>query len=124
MKNIVEKLNEKYDNPEIYILRLFGRPRQTEEEVVLKQYNQKYQKLSQTYDNVSFINTEYLSNYQLADQTGLLRDSYYAFYTQKGYGYAGHLTVDAYDSWVDHLITSLTMNYGVSGKKTQGYSKK
>lgn len=124
MKNIVEKLNEKYDNPEIYILRLFGRPRQTEEEVVLKQYNQKYQKLSQTYDNVSFINTEYLSNYQLANQTGLLRDSYYAFYTQKGYGYAGHLTVDAYDSWVDHLITSLTMNYGVSGNKTQGYSKK
>ena len=124
MKNIIDKLNIKYDNPEIYILRLFGRPRQTDEEVILKQYNQKYQLLSQSYDNVSFINTEYLSNYELADNTGLLRDPYYAFYTQKGYGYAGHLTVDAYDSWVDHLITSLTMNYGVSGNQKQGYSKK
>ena len=86
--------------------------------------DQQYQLLANNYDNVVFVNTEYLSNYQLADKTGLLRDSYYAFYTQKDYGYAGHLTVEAYDYWVDHIITSLTMNYGVSGDKKQGYSNK
>lgn len=69
------------------------------------------------------VNTEYLSNYYLADQRGLLRDSYYVFYTGKDYGYARHLTVDAYDSWVEYLITSLTMNYKVSGKIKHGYSK-
>lgn len=122
MRNIVEKLNNKYNNPEIYILRIFGRPRQLDEEVILKQYNQKYQLLAQKYDNVSFVNTEYLSNYQLADKTGLLRDPYYAFYTKKDYGYAGHLTVSAYDEWTEHLITSLSMNYGQLGDKKNKYS--
>lgn len=58
----------------------------------------------------------------MADKTGLLRDPYYAFYTKKDYGYAGHLTVSAYDEWTEHLITSLSMNYGQLGDKKNKYS--
>ena len=111
MDTIIKGLNSKYNSPTIYILRVFSRPSVNSENSIINKYNIAYSQLANQYSNVNFINTEYLNNYTLTNESGIIRDNYYAFYTKNGYGYGGHFTVDAYDLFVDSIITSLNLNY-------------
>ena len=117
LESLVTKFNELYDNPQIYLLRIFPFSTSVEYEEKriqnFKLYNEEYVKMANQYENVYFVDTSYSeideSNvvYQLLDQeTSLIRSNYLANGTN---GLGGHFSIEAYRYWANNMLVNLKM---------------
>jgi len=124
MTNLITKLNEKYSNPEIYIVKIL--PRVANEKEIIGKYNKVYEEVATSYNNVSVVDssTSYRSSdevsYQLLDtNTGLIRTKYYASSSilaetsTVNAGRSGHFKAAYYKYWSKNLREVMHMNYSV-----------